>query len=73
MAGAYSATITKEKKNAAWLDIVEAIHQECPDVKKKTVADIKKNWNNFTSAAKKEIMAYKKSLTGTGNLKQIVI
>ena len=66
LAGAYSSTVTKEKKTAAWNDILEAIHLESPDTKRKTIEELKKKWSNFTSAAKKEITAYKKSLTGTG-------
>ena len=68
LSGAYNATITKEKKNSAWVDIAEAIYQESPCTRKKTVDEVKKKWNNFTNTAKKEISLYKQSLTGTGTL-----
>ena len=59
---------SQKEKNAAWVDIAEAIHRESPCTRKHTVDEVKKKWNIFTNTAKKEILLYKQSLTGTGTL-----
>nr|CAH0105607.1 unnamed protein product [Daphnia galeata] len=64
--GAYSSSVTKERKNSIWREITAIVHNEHPDCTEKTQEQVEKKWKNFIAAARVAIRNYNNGLTETG-------
>ena len=64
--GAFSSTNTKQDKYKAWDEIHRNIVLDCPTGDPKTVAQVKKKWENLVKDAKVEIAKYNAAVRGTG-------
>ena len=60
----FSNNITNGKKNAAWLEITEAVN--AVGVAYRTVQEVRDKWKNLTSTAKKEFSDFGKEQRKTG-------
>ncbi|KZS00169.1 Uncharacterized protein APZ42_003650 [Daphnia magna] len=58
--------ITKEHKKPAWVEIVEALQQACPDEPTYDIKDTKKKFCNIKAMANSKIAEYSRSLKETG-------
>ncbi|XP_045028532.1 uncharacterized protein LOC123471361 [Daphnia magna] len=64
--GAYSSTVTKERKNSLWKEITSVIHNDHPECTEKTQEQVEKKGKNFMAAARVAIRNYNNGLTETG-------
>lgn len=60
----FSDSVTNAKKNAAWLEITEAVN--AVGVAYRTVQEVRDKWKNMTSTAKKEFSDFGKEQRKTG-------
>lgn len=70
--GVLRPRITKEQKKPAWVEIVEALQQTCPDEPTHDIKDTKKKFCNIKAMANSKIAEYSRNLKETGIISEFV-